>query len=236
MQEIKLDVQTRNIVGTRKIKGIRREGFIPAVVYGGTKKASSIQVDRREYEKIMRHHKGESVIFHLNILENGKQVIDCSAVVREQQHEPVSFSIKHIDFQKISLTEVIEVKVSVVIKGDAIGVKAEGGSLDQHIWELDILCLPLKIPAKLEVDVSHLKIGDAVHVKEVKLPEGVKTKHDPESVVCAVVPPMKEKLETEGEVRTEPEVLKEKKDKPEAAAAEGKDAKAAKPEAKAEGK
>jgi large subunit ribosomal protein L25 len=236
MQEIKLEVQTRSTLGTRKIKGIRREGFIPAVVYGGKKTPSPIQVDRREYEKIMRHHKGESVIFHLNVLEGGKKVVDYSAIVREEQHEPVSFIIKHIDFQRISLTEVIEVKVPLVAKGEAIGVKSDGGSLDQHIWELDILCLPLNIPAKLEVDVSHLKIGDAVHVKDVKLPEGVKTKHDLEAVVCTVVPPMKEKVEAEGEVRTEPEVLKEKKDKPEAASAEGKDTKGGKSEGKAEGK
>ncbi|MCA9406557.1 MAG: hypothetical protein KC684_08465, partial [Candidatus Omnitrophica bacterium] len=115
----------------------------------------------------------------------------------------------------------------VVAKGEAVGVKTDGGSLEHTLWELDVICLPTNIPNKLEVDVSHLKIGDVIHVKDILLPEGVKTKHDPEAIVFSVVPPMKEEVETEEAAPTEPEVIKEKKEKAE---------KEGTPEGKSEGK
>ncbi|MBU4333873.1 MAG: 50S ribosomal protein L25, partial [Candidatus Omnitrophica bacterium] len=119
---------------------------------------------------------------------------------------------------RISLTEVIEVTVPIEAKGEADGVKNDGGSLDHAMWELDIICLPMNIPEKIQIDVTSLKIGDAIHVKDIVLPEGVTTEHDLESIVLAVLPPMKEEDETEGEesVSLEPEVIKEKKAKEEA--------------------
>ena len=218
MEEITLDVQIRDKFGTRKIKSIYREDAVPAIVYGGKKKAAPtpIKVDRRSYERIIRLHHGQNVIFHLNVMENDKKLRDYSAIVREVQHEPVSFRLLHIDFQRISLTEEIEVKVAIEAKGDAIGVKQDGGSLDQPMWELDVVCLPMNIPEKIEVEVSHLKIGDSIHVKDLVLPNGVRTKHDAEAIVLSVVPPMKEEIETPvpGEQLTEPEVLREKKKEP----------------------
>ncbi|MCA9407668.1 MAG: 50S ribosomal protein L25 [Candidatus Omnitrophica bacterium] len=221
MKEISLDVQLRQETGSRKIKKYRREGFVPAVVYGGKKKQpTAINVDRRSYEKIMRGHHGENVVFHLNVKEGDNSVRDYSAIVKEEQHEPVLERLMHIDFLRISLKEAIEVDVSVVAKGEPVGVKADGGSLEHNLWELDVICLPTNIPNKLEVDVSHLKIGDTIHVKDVILPEGVKTKHDPEAIVFSVVPPMKEEIETEEESLTEPEVIKEKKEKGDASSEE----------------
>jgi large subunit ribosomal protein L25 len=111
------------------------------------------------------------------------------------------------------LTEELEVKVPIVTKGEAAGVKNDGGSLDHTIWELDIICLPTNIPEKVTIDVTELEIGDAVHIKDIVLPEGVKTKHDPEAVLVSVVPPMREVEEpVEGEEDIEPEVIKEKKE------------------------
>ena len=217
MKEIELAAQIRDHFGTRKLKSIRRQDFVPGIVYGGKeKKSTSVQIDRRAYERIMRQHHGQNVIFHLNVMEGDKKLRDYSAIVREEQHEPVSFRLVHLDFQSISLTEEIEVKVRIEAKGDPIGVKQDGGSLDQPLWELDVICLPTNIPDKIEIEVSHLKIGDAVHVKDIKLPAGVKTKHDAEAMVVSVVPPMKEETAApvEGqEALTEPEVLKEKKPK-----------------------
>lgn len=234
MEEITLDVQVRDKFGTRKIKSIYREDLVPAIVYGGKeKKTTAIKVDRRTYERITRQYHGQNVIFRLNVHEKEKKLRDYSAIVREEQHEPVSYQLLHIDFQRISLTEEIEVKVAIEAKGDAVGVKQDGGSLDQPLWELDVVCLPMNIPEKIEVDVSNLKIGDSVHVKDLALPQGVKTKHDPEAIVLSVVPPMKEEIETPvpGEQLTEPEVLREKKKEPEAGKEEGKtEKKAEKPE------
>ena len=157
MDEIKLDVQLRNQIGSRSVKIIRGENFVPAIVYGGKKRGpTAIKVDRGAYERIMRHHQGQSVVFHLNVLEGEKKLRDYSAIIKEEQHDPVSDDLMHIDFHRISLTEEIEVKVPVTTKGEANGVKVDGGSLDHTLWELDVVCLPTNIPEKIELDLLDL--------------------------------------------------------------------------------
>lgn len=221
MEEIKLDVQLRDKIGSRKVKPIRRIDAVPAIIYGGKIPPLPVQVDRRSYEKIMRLHRGESTLFHLGVKDGDKKVAEYSVIVKEEQHDPVSDKLIHVDFQRISLKEKIEVKVPVATVGEAIGVKRDGGSLDHTLWELDIICFPSNIPAKLEVDVSSLGIGDVIHVKDLKLPEGVTTKHDPEAIVVSVVKSMKEDSEVaESEEDVEPEVIKKKE---KTASAEDKD-------------
>lgn len=235
MEEIKLDVQLRNQVGSRKIKSIRRENAVPAIVYGGEAKPTSIKVDRSNYERIMRHHHGQSVIFRLNVMDGEKKLRDYSVIVKEEQHDPVSDQLVHIDFNRISLTKEIEVKVPIETKGDPVGVKRDGGSLEHILWELPVICLPKKIPQKIVVEVGHLEIGDAVHVKDITLPEGVRTKQDPDTILVSVIPPMKEEAMAPAEGGpTEPEVLKEKK--PEAGEAKEGEKAEGKKEEKAEPK
>lgn len=235
MEEIKLDVQLRNQVGSRKIKSIRRENAVPAIVYGGETKPTSIKVDRSNYERIMRHHHGQSVIFRLNVMDGEKKLRDYSVIVKEEQHDPVSDQLVHIDFNRISLTKELEVKVPIETKGDPVGVKRDGGSLEHILWELSVICLPTKIPQKIVVEVGHLEIGDAVHVKDITLPEGVRTKQDPDTILVSVIPPMKEEAMAPAEGGpTEPEVLKEKK--PEAGEAKEGEKAEGKKEEKAESK
>lgn len=212
MEEIKLDVQIRNEKGRRRVKSIRANDFVPAVVYGEKKDPTTIQVDRRKYEKIMRSHQGQSVVFHINVLEGDKKLRDYSAIVREEQVHPLSENLMHLDFQRISLKKELEVQIQVICVGEAIGVKRDGGSLDQPLHELDVVCLPTNIPEKIEVDVSELEIGDTIHVSDLKMPTAVRTNQDPETMVASVVPPMKDESEisAEGEGITEPEVTKEK--------------------------
>ncbi len=211
MEQIKLDVQVRSEVGTRKVKRIRRESFFPAVIYGSEIKATAVKVDRRVYERIQRQHHGETVLFQLNILNDGKKLSEYYALVKEEQLDPVTEKITHVDFNRILLTEKIEVKIPVVSKGEPIGVKRDGGSLDHVLWELDIVCLPTAIPHHLEVEVGHLEIGKSVHVKDIILPEGVVTKHDLDAIVFYVAPPMKEEVAAPAE-KVEVEVIKEKKE------------------------
>ncbi len=233
MEEIKLDVQVRDRIGSRKIKQIRRENFVPAIVYGDGSGPASIKVDRSVYERIMRHHRGQNVIFHLNVLQGDTKLKDYSVIVKEEQHDPVSDGLLHIDFNSISLTKEIEVKVAIQTKGEPVGVKRDGGSLEHVLWELSVICLPTKIPQKIEVEVSHLEIGDAIHLKDIALPEGVRTKVDPDTILISVVPPMKEEAATAAEEGPkEPEVLKEKKP----VEGEAKEGEAKKKEEKAEPK
>ena len=222
MEQIKLDVQVRNEVGTRQVKRLRTENFFPGVIYGNEIKATSIKVDRGLYERIQRQHHGERVLYQLSIVQDGKKLSEYYALVKEEQLDPVTDKITHVDFNRILLTEKIEVKVSIMSKGEPIGVKRDGGSLDHVIWELDIICLPTAIPQHLGVEVSHVEIGDAIHVKDITLPEGVITKHDLEAIVFSVSPPMKEELAAAPAEKVEVEVIKEKKEPAAAATTEKK--------------
>ncbi len=237
MEQINLDVQLRNGLGSAQAAKLRRANFIPAVIYGGKAEPTTIQADRKTYDRISRQHAGESLIYHLNVLDNGKKVADFPAIVKDVQLHPVTDQVIHLDFNRISLDKEIEIKVKVVIKGEAIGVKRDGGTLDHTMWELDIICLPNNIPHHIEVDITNLGIHDAVHVKDLVLPKGVRTKHDPDSVVATVSGSMREESATaaEGEAgatATEPEVLKEKKKEEGDAAGKKADAPAAKKEEK----
>ena len=219
MKEIKLDVQVRNDFGSKVIRRMRREKSLPGIVYGGGKKTTPIKMDLRAFQKIRRQHHGE-VVFHINVMEGSKKLSDSAAIVKEEQHDPVTDDILHIDFKRISLKEKIEVKAPIVAKGEAVGVKTGGGSLEHIIWELNIVCLPTDIPEEITVDVNDMEIGDSVYVKDLELPEGVKTTNDPEAIVLSVVPPMKEEeiITEPTDEEAEPELIKaEKKEKDEEA-------------------
>ena len=216
MEQINLDVQLRKVIGSAPSQKLRRALLIPAVIYGGGAKPTIIQADRKTYDRIHRQHAGESLIYHLNVLDNGKKIADFPAIIKDIQLHPVSDEVIHLDFNRISLDKEIEINVKVITKGEAIGVKRDGGTLDHTMWELDVICLPSNIPHHIEVDISNLGIHDGIHVKDLVLPAGVRTKHDPDSVVVTVAGSMREETAApaEGEAAgtaTEPEVLKEKK-------------------------
>ena len=113
--------------------------------------------------------------------------------------------------------DVIKVNVPIETKGDAIGVKQEGGSLEHLLWEIEVECLPTNIPKHIEVDISALKMGEAIHVKDIVFPAGVRPLVDQTAIVLHIVAPMKEEAPAEaleGETKAEPEVIKEKKEVP----------------------
>lgn len=212
MEEIKLDVQIRKNVGARGTRMVRGQDCIPAIVYGGDCEATAIQMDRRSMEKIIRQHTGQSLVFHVNVMDGDKKISDYSAILKDEQLHPVRENILHLDFQRISLDEEVEIRVRLDFRGEAPGVKG-GGSLEHAMWELNVFCLPRNIPEKIVADVSNLEIGDIITVGEIVLPEGVRTEHDPESVVVTVAPPMREEeaVAAEGEQAAEPEVIKKDK-------------------------
>jgi len=216
MEQINFDVQIRKNKGTAKARAVRRSHFIPAIVYGGDSKPVTIQADRKAYDRIWLRHAGESLIYHLNLMDEGKKISDFPAIIKDIQLHPVTDEVIHIDFNRISLDKEIEIKVKILTKGEAVGVKRDGGTLEHLMWELDIICLPTNIPHHLEADVTDLGVHDSIHVKDLALPPGVRTKHDPESVVITIAGSMREETAApaEGEAApagAEPEVLKEKK-------------------------
>jgi large subunit ribosomal protein L25 len=218
MEEILLDAQQRQEIGKIGVKRLRKSGFIPAVVYSEGKEAVSVKVSRHQLLQLIHHHRIENVVINLKVKDDKKKE-SRPCMIKEIQHEPVRGDILHIDFNEVSLTKTIKVNVPVASKGEPAGVKLEGGSLEHILWEIEVECLPTDIPKNIEVDVSDLKMGDSIHVKDIQFPEKIKVLADPEAVVFSVASPMKEEVAVpaEGEEKQEPEVIKEKKEEPEEA-------------------
>jgi len=221
MEEIFLDVEIRKEIGSGKAKGLRDAGFIPAVIYGQDKDAQAVKVSHKQLLQLLHQRGLENVVINLKIKDDKKSK-GRPCLIKELQHDPVKGDIIHVDFNEISLTEVIKVNVPVVAKGEPAGVKQEGGSLEHILWEIEVECLPTDIPKGIEVDVSALKIGDSVHIKDINFPANIKVLTSTEAIVLSVAAPIKEEVvapeAVEGEEKQEPEVIKEKKEVP---AAEG---------------
>lgn len=234
MDEIFLDAVSRDEIGKAKVKDIRQVGFIPAVIYGEGKSSQAIKVSHKELFQLLHQHRLENVIINLKVKGDLKKSRPC--LIKEIQYHPVKGDIVHVDFNEISLTKAIKVNVPVAAKGEPVGVKLDGGSLEHILWEIEVECLPTNIPKDFEVDVSALKIGDAIHVKDMAFPADIEVLTPPDSVVLSVAEPIKEEVivPVEGEEKLEPEVIKEKKEVPAEGAQE--EAKEAKEEKEGKGK
>lgn len=225
MEEIVLTARARAETGRGKVKALRDQGFVPAVVYSQGKEALALKVSHKELMQLIHQYRIESVIINLRI-DDEKQAKDQACLIKEIQYDPVQGDVWHVDFNRISLTEALKVNVPVLVKGEAVGVKQEGGSLEHILWEIEVECLPTDIPKGIEVDITNLKMGDSIHIKDITPPAKVKILNDPEAMVLSVASPMKEAVAAEpaaeGEEQKEPEVIKEKKEPVEEAPSEEK--------------
>lgn len=213
MEEIFLDAQPRKELGKGPVKDLREKGFIPAVVYGAGKGSLPVKISHRQLMQLVHQHRIENAVINLKMEGDKKRPRPC--LIKEIQYEPVVGNIVHVDFNEISLTKAIKVNVPVVARGEPIGVKQEGGSLEHILWEIEVECLPTDIPKEIEVDITHLKVGESMHLKEVTFPPKLKVLTDSEAIVFCVVQPLKEEVvaaPVEGEEKQEPEVIKEKKE------------------------
>jgi large subunit ribosomal protein L25 len=167
--------------------------------------------------QLLHQHGLENIVISLKVKDDKKQKSH-PCLIKDIQYDPVKGDIVHIDFHEISLTKAIKVNVPVAAKGEPLGVKQEGGSLEHILWEIEVECLPTAIPKHFEVDVSALKIGDSIHIKDITFPAEVKVLNDPDAVVLSVAAPIKEEVAVEpgleSEEKQEPEVIKEKKEVP----------------------
>ncbi len=213
MEEIYLEAQMRKVTGKKFARQLRREEFIPAIVYKKGEKTLILKLKNRDLLKVLHTSAGENAVINLKISDNDKKLPKKTVIIREVQHHPVRGDILHVDFNQISLTEKLQVSVPVKVKGEAPGVKEEG-VLEHILWEVEVECLPTKIPENIEVDISNLNIGDSIYAKDLQPPEGVKVLTDPESIVISVAAPRTEEVPEEvapEEEMAEPEVLKQKK-------------------------
>lgn len=229
-----LTVLPRETVGSRVVRRLRREGIVPGVVYGKKVSATAITVTRQDLVQVLKLRTGEHGLVTLRLgssSESSKAAgWEKPVLIKHVEHDPVSGDILHVDFQAILLTEQIRIKVPVALRGDAVGVKQDGGILEHFLREVEVECLPTHIPAGVTHDVSAMKLGDTVHVRDLAAPEGVRILTEADSAVASVLAPKEEKPETEAAAVTEPEVIREKKPEAEGETAD------AKPEKKEEKK
>jgi large subunit ribosomal protein L25 len=222
-EAVTLQVKPRATRGKKDAKHNRRNGIVPGVYYMRGGETHAISIDEKALRRVLL---SDAKIIDV-VFDGGSQN---KCVIREVQFDPVKGSPLHVDFMGVSLTEKVRVKVPVQATGAAVGVK-EGGVLQIVFRELEIEALPLDIPEHITIDVSALKINDAIHVREVAL-DKVKILADADAVVVAVLPPRLEEVvaAAPAEETAEPEVIgrakKEEEAEPEAAA--GKEAKAEK--------
>ena len=214
-KQVKLSATRRTGTGRSAVRKIKAQGAVPAVIYGGKREPETLQVSKRDISLMLSHASGENILVELEI--DGDKT-GRLALVQEVQHSPVGGDILHVDFHAVSIDQMIEADVPLEPTGTPEGVKTFGGLLEQSLRSLEIECLPKDLPDLITVDVSHLNIGDAIHVKEIQLPEGVKTRISPDLTVFSVVAPTVEE-EPVAEVATAPEVITEKKEGAEAGAA-----------------
>ncbi len=213
MEKIILNVEMREGSGKTSAKDLRNKKLIPAVVYKGGKDALKLQLAAVDMTKVLHTKAGENVIVTLKIGGADPKTKDKTVVIKEIQREPIKSQILHIDFNEISLTETLKVNVPLSAHGEPEG-KKEGGTLEHIMWELQVECLPTDIPEKIEIDVSKLKIGDAIYVKNITVPASVKVLTDPELIAMIVKPPKVEapKEEIGAEASVEPELIRKKKE------------------------
>ncbi len=220
MQE--LTVTQRDSRGKQAAKRLRREGRIPAVLYGGAS-PQSISVDPKSVLKMIHGHEGTTQLLNLKFDGGGAARM---AIIRDMQFDPVSEDLVHLDLQEVSPDRAITVRVAVHPAGEAIGVKDTKGILSLVLHELEISCLPGNIPERIDADVSQLAIGDVLTVSDLVAPEGVRILNDPGQAIATVSPPMAEEVAAPvvaaATTTAEPEVLTERKPKEEAAPEEGK--------------
>jgi len=219
METIDLHALVREKTGGRTPGRLRKEGIIPGVVYGKMKEPIHVQVERGAFARALHTSAGENVVLNLKLNNSKKAAV--TVILKDMQHHIINDKVEHIDFQEISLTDKIQVKVHVQPKGEAAGVQ-QGGVLDVIHHEISIECLPTQIPEKLTIDISELQIGDSLHIKDLTFPEGVECLDDLEDVLLVVHAP---KVETEEEAEeealegeeasAEPEVIKKGKEEKE---------------------
>ena len=212
MGKVILKAAQRASLGKDGCKQLRREGKVPAVVYKGGKKGLSVQVESKNLFRALHTAAGENAIITMDIANEDKNIKKI-VIVQEIQLNPIDESYVHIDFHEISMKEKLKVKVPVTVKGTAVGVEEDEGVLTQIIWELEVECLPTEIPEHINVHVEKLRIGDAIHVKDLELSQNVTILDDIEQVVVSVSPPHveEEPEEAPAEESGEPEVIKKGK-------------------------
>src|SRR5215471_1234812 len=228
-----LEAQPRTPGTKNDARRVRRSGKIPGVVYGAGKSAQPVSLDPRQVSRILHSATGHNTIFDLAL--DGERT---KAMIVEWQYEPIKGALLHIDLKRIAMDEKLTVSVPIVLKGEAAGVKQQGGILEQILREVEVECLPSDIPSHIDADVSELVFGKVLRVSDLPHSDKLKFLTD-ENQPVAHVTSVKEEVVVSPEVAAaeaaapaEPEVIKKGKQETEEEGAEAAPEKAEKKEKK----
>jgi large subunit ribosomal protein L25 len=197
--------ERRDVFGKNASRRLRREGKVPAVLYGRQQPSTHLVLQKTDIFGILRSESGENSIF--------KAVFDSEsrdAMIKELQLDPVTDEILHIDLIQIAMDKVVRVSVPISVTGEAVGVKTEGGFVDLITREVEVECLPGEIPESIEVDISGLHLHQTIKVENLSSPQGVEITSDPHTLIVLIEAPTKEEeVKPEVEVEEEVEVMAE---------------------------
>ena len=211
--KLNLEASKRDGIGKEAARKIRTQGWTPAVVYGKRKTPLPVIFNTKEFLNVVHGEAHENTLFKLKIKgEKGKNIPN--VIIKEMQFHPVKGTLLHVDLFEVAMDQLLEVHVPLEAINEAKGVKDEGGMLDHVVREILVECLPDDLPEKIEVDVSELRLGESIHIKEIEFPSGVKPVDSPDKVVLTIIHKLKGREEAVGEVaaeeEAEPEVLTQK--------------------------
>jgi len=211
MNELELKATKRDVIG-KKVKVLRREGYLPAIIYGRGVESIPITLNRKEADKIL----AKTTSSQLLVIEvDGKQH---TTLVRDRQRHPVTSDILHIDFLEVSMTEKLRTMVDVILTGESPAVKELGAILVTGVEAIEIECLPTDLPENFVIDISSLEdFGDAVYVRDIKIGDAIEVLTDLDELVAVSTAPAAEVEEEEVEEEEmelgeeEPEVIEKGK-------------------------
>jgi large subunit ribosomal protein L25 len=208
-----IKAEKRDMYGKNAARRIRREGGLPAILYGSESQNVPLVLDKKDIFAILKSDTGENTIFKVDVGSEKSEVM-----IKDYQQDVVSDEILHVDLLRIAMDKEIRVAVPIVLIGEAIGVKNEGGFVDLSTREVEIECLPKDIPENIEVDISELHLNQSLKVEDLAATAGVKMITDPQAMVVLIQAPSVEEVEEEvpeeeeimGE-EEQPEVIKKEK-------------------------
>jgi large subunit ribosomal protein L25 len=209
-----LEAQPRSAGSKNDARRVRKGGKVPGVLYGAGKDAVTVSLDPRQVSRILYSQTGHNTIFEL-ALNGGERT---QAMIVDWQYEPIKGSLLHIDLKRIAMDRKLRVSVPIMLKGEAEGVKQQGGILEQLLREVEIECLPADIPSAIEADVSDLVFGKVLRVEDLPKNDKLKFLTDANQPVAHVTTVKEEVVATPeavaaeaGAVPAEPEVIKKGK-------------------------
>ncbi|MFQ5900650.1 MAG: 50S ribosomal protein L25 [Thermodesulfobacteriota bacterium] len=204
MEKVELKVQRREETGKGIAGRLRKDGYVPAVLYGPAVETIPLSIKSTDLLKVLGTKNRDNVLINLTVKGGTQKESVMTVLPKEIQKDPVKRNIVHIDLYKIMMDREIRVSVPIRITGNAKGVVEKGGVLQHDIRELDIECLPARLPDGIDVDVTDMDIGDSVHVRDVRAEEGISILSNGNLTVVSIVAPVKEvEIQTAEEMQDE---------------------------------